>query len=92
MTINVPPVRAKASQETEESAYLETLLDGAGDLTPARRSAQDDTDREGSLQIDYTRPLGALRFDAGYKGDWQALGSTLDAETADADGASLTSP
>ncbi|WP_412060366.1 TonB-dependent receptor domain-containing protein [Rubrivirga sp. IMCC45206] len=82
--------RAEASQETEDSAYLETLLDGAGDLTPARRSSQDDSDREASVQIDYTRALGTLRLDAGYKGDWQALGSTLAAETAGADGVFVT--
>ncbi|WP_420454689.1 TonB-dependent receptor domain-containing protein [Rubrivirga sp.] len=78
--------RADVSDETESQTYVETLLSGAGDLTPARRADQSDLEREASVQVDYTRPFGVLRLDAGYKGDWEVLESDLAAETAGADG------
>lgn len=78
--------RADVSDETEANTYLETLLSGQGDLTAARRAHQTELEREGSLQLDYTRPLGALRLDVGYKGDWELLESGLAADSADASG------
>ena len=78
--------RADVSDETEANTYLETLLSGQGDLTAARRADQTELEREGSVQLDYTRPLGALRIDAGYKGDWERLESGLAADSADASG------
>ncbi len=78
--------RADVSDETEAQTYAETLVSGAGDLTPARRADESELEREGSLQADYTRPLGGLRLDAGYKGEWERSDNALDAETAVASG------
>ena len=61
--------RAKASEEDETQTYSETLLAGSGDLDAPQRVFQDESERELSLRVDYTRPLGGLTLDLGYAGD-----------------------
>ena len=61
---------------TERIAGLETVLE--------RQDAYTDRNRqEGSLQVDYVRPLGGFRFEAGYKGDLERMYSDLYSESAE---------
>ena len=80
--------RGEISDETEQQTYRETLLGGSGDLDNPQDVEESELEREASLQIDYTQPLGGFRLDAGYKGDWEqesnALYSvSLDGETGE---------
>ncbi|MDT0631157.1 TonB-dependent receptor family protein [Rubrivirga sp. S365] len=73
--------RGEVSDEGEDQRYSATLLGGAGALDAPQRVDEDETERELSLQVDYTRPLGAFRLDAGYKGEFEAQSSTLVSES-----------
>ena len=75
--------RGELSDEDEEQTYLETLLNGTGDLDRPQRIDEEETEREVSLAVDYTRPLAGFRLDAGYKGDWESETTSLFAESAD---------
>ena len=83
----VVEARGEASDEGELQTYNETLLGGAGTLDTPQRVDEDETERELSLQLDYTRPVGAFRLDAGYKGDYESESSALRSESLGADGA-----
>ncbi len=76
--------RGEASDESETQTYVETLLAGAGDLDQPQEVEEDENEREASLQVDYTRPIGGFRLDAGYKGDWEREATSLVSVTRDA--------
>ena len=64
-------VRYEQEWEDERGTYAEFgLLDGAVTGTPFRNDDErtDERERESTLRLDYTRPIGALSLDAGYQG------------------------
>ena len=75
--------RAEASEEDEGQTYNEVLLGGVGALDDPQRIAEDESEREASFQVDYTRPIAGFRLDAGYKGDWERESSGLFSESMD---------
>ena len=72
--------RAEVSDEGELQTYDETLLGGTGTLGVPQRVEEDELEREFALAVDYTRPFGDVRFEAGYKGDWETESSGLFSE------------
>ena len=79
--------RGEVSDEGEVQRYRETLLGGAGTLDAPQRVDEDETERELSLQADYSRPVAGLRLDLGYKGDWESESNALLSESLGAGGA-----
>ncbi len=80
--------RFDASGNDGEELFTERFAT-TEDLREQQNAYTDRTDQEFSLQIDYTRPLGAFRLEAGYKGDLESLYSDLYSESAEG-GAPLT--
>ena len=74
--------RFSASANDGDEEYTEQIID-TGELRE-KQLAQNDRDRdEGSLEIDYVRPLGDFRLETGYKGDLERMHSDLFARTLD---------
>ena len=82
-------VRYEKENESDENNYV---LDGnyPGNVVPGastdpfmQRSTQDENNGEGSFQLDYARPLGNGKLEAGYKGSIDLLDSRFVAETFD---------
>ena len=74
--------RFDASADDEEELFTERIADMETVLE--RQDAYTDQNRqEGSLQIDYVRPLGGFRLEAGYKGDLERRYSDLYSESAE---------
>ncbi len=72
--------------EYEDGAYAQHDLTADGDLDALRSRERDDLSEiegEGSLQIDYQRPLGRFDLETGYKGDLRHLDSDELFETFD---------
>lgn len=74
--------RFDASANEGEELFTERLA--AGDALRERQNAfTDRSHQEASFQVDYVRPLGAFRLEAGYKGDLEAIYSDLYSESAE---------
>lgn len=81
-------VRFESEWEDDLERYTETMISGddtiLDDIAEQQLNEQDETGQEGSVQIDYMRPLGEnARLEAGYKGDLQRLNSTFYSESLD---------
>ncbi|GIV58458.1 MAG: TonB-dependent receptor [Rhodothermaceae bacterium] len=76
--------RFNASANDNEDLFTEYLGD-TSDTLEQQNAYTDREDQEFSLQIDYVRPLGPYRLEAGYKGDRESLFSDLYAESAEGD-------
>lgn len=80
-------LRFSRSTEDEEDLFTQQLrtLDGAAaNATPELQSnVFDNLENELTGQLDYVRPLGAGKLEAGYKGTLQILDNTLFSETFD---------
>ena len=80
--------RFDASADDEEELFTERVAD-VGNVLERQDAYTDRNRQEGSLQIDYVRPLGGFRLEAGYKGDLESMYSDLFSESAEG-GAALT--
>lgn len=63
--------------ESEDATYTNYALNG-GALGPERSTETEtvgEDEQDGSLEVDYARPLGSLSLDAGYKGTYRRLDS-----------------
>ena len=68
-------VRYEREWEDETGRYAEhPLLDGGAIGDPLRRDDEwtEEAEQEGTLRLDYTRPLGALALETGYQGSLRA--------------------
>ncbi len=74
--------RFDASANDNEDLFTEFVADGDA-LRERQNGYTDRNRREGSLQIDYVRPLTGFRLEAGYKGDLEKLYSDLYSESAE---------
>ena len=81
--------RFEKEKEDDKNSYV---LDGLrlGQVVPGvgvdqfmQRSTQQENDGESSFQLDYTRPLGNGKLEAGYKGSIDLLDSRFGVETFD---------
>ena len=80
--------RYNASANQDDETYTEFVA--TPDAPRELRLAATDRDRsEASLQIDYVRPLGDLRLEAGYSGEIETIASDLFSELA-IDGGALS--
>jgi len=80
-------LRYNRSTEFEEDLFTEQLRDlsgAAANNTPELQgNEQDNLENEFAAQLDYVRPLGAGKLEAGYKGTLQRLDDTFFSETFD---------
>jgi len=68
--------RVTRNDGSDEDLFIQRQLDPAG--TDVReRSATDETNDTGYLQLDYARPLAGLRLEAGAKTQWEHVSSAL---------------
>lgn len=77
--------RFNASGNDGDERYEERFL-STGDLREQQRVASGRDRQEASLKVDYVRPLGAFRLEAGYDGRIEGLDSDYFSETADSTG------
>ncbi len=73
--------RFSTSNNDGDESYTEQLMDGELrelQLAQTQRDRQD-----GSVQVDYVRPIGQFRLEAGYDGDYEGLKSDLFSQTLD---------
>ena len=79
--------RYEKEDEDDENSYVEDGLrfgtPGAGADPFMQRSTQEENNGEGSLQLDYARPLGNGKLEAGYRGSIDLLESRFGVETFD---------
>ncbi len=79
--------RYEKEDENDENSYAEDGLrfgtSGAGADPFMQRSTQEEDNGEGSLQLDYSRPLGNGKLEAGYRGSIDLLESRFGVETFD---------
>ena len=71
-------LRYEQEWEDETGRYAEYgLLDGSVTGSPFRRDDEwtDEREREGTLRLDYARPLGFLSMEAGYQGGLRSQGT-----------------
>lgn len=68
--------RYNVSGNTDDETFTQT-----GDRAELQRSTSERDRAEASLALDYVRPLGGFRVEAGYKGDLESYLSDLFAET-----------
>ena len=84
-------VRYEKEKEEDENSYaldglrLGEVVPGVGTDSFRQRSTQEENTGEGSLQLDYTRPLGNGKLEAGYRGSIDLLDSRFGVETFDYD-------
>ncbi|MXW63453.1 MAG: TonB-dependent receptor [Bacteroidetes bacterium SB0662_bin_6] len=84
-------VRYEKEKEEDENSYaldglrLGEVVPGVGTDSFQQRSTQEENTGEGSLQLDYTRPLGNGKLEAGYRGSIDLLDSRFGVETFDYD-------
>lgn len=78
--------RFNASANDSDEDYTERLL-ASGDLREHQIVASGRDRQEASLKIDYSRPLGAFRLEAGYDGRLEDLDSDYFSRTRDSTGA-----
>jgi len=76
--------RYDASVNEDDEVFTETLT--AGGLRELQQTRADEDENEVSLQIDYVRPLGGFRLDAGYDGEVETTTQGFFSETADSAG------
>ena len=81
--------RYEKEDEDDENSYAEDGLRfgalGAGTDPFMQRSTQEENNGEGSFQLDYARPLGNGKLEAGYRGSIDLLESRFGVETFDYD-------
>ncbi len=81
--------RYEKEDEDDENSYVEDGLRfgafGAGTDPFMQRSTQEENNGEGSFQLDYARPLGNGKLEAGYRGSIDLLESRFGIETFDYD-------
>ncbi|MBT8401486.1 MAG: outer membrane beta-barrel family protein [Rhodothermia bacterium] len=73
--------RFSTSNNDGDETYTEQLMDATlreKQLATTQRDRQD-----GSVQVDYVRPIGQFRLEAGYDGDYEGLNSDLFSQTLD---------
>jgi outer membrane receptor protein involved in Fe transport len=73
--------------ESSDATYTNRVLTN-GTVGPVRSTETEtvnEDEQDGSLEIDYTRPLGSLALDAGYKGTYRRLDSDQAYEEPNAD-------
>ena len=79
--------RYEKENEDDTSSYEEDGLNfgalGGGSDVFRQRSTQGENTDEGSFQLDYVRPLGSGKLEAGYKGSIDVLDSRFGVETFD---------
>ena len=73
--------RYNVSGNTDDETFTQT-----GDRPELQRSTTDRDRSEASFELNYVRPLGTFRLEAGYKGDLETYTSDLFAETRADDG------
>lgn len=65
-------LRYEHEREDEVGTYTERALSASqalGSVQDRERDLFEETEGEGSLEIDYTRPLGTIRIETGYQGE-----------------------
>jgi outer membrane receptor protein involved in Fe transport len=69
-------VRGTRNASDDQDAFTQRLLSGSepDELT---RTQNDQVNDEANLQVDYTRPLGAMRLETGFKGTLRRVDSDL---------------
>ncbi len=83
--------RYEKEKEEDENSYaldglrLGEVVPGVGTDSFQQRSTQEENTGEGSLQLDYSRPLGNGKLEAGYRGSIDLLDSRFGVETFDYD-------
>lgn len=81
--------RYERENEEDENSYAEDGLRfealGAETEPFMQRSMQAENTGEGSLQLDYSRPLGSGKLEAGYRGSIDLLDSRFEVSTFDRD-------
>lgn len=76
-------IEARFDASANEGDELFTELDaGTNDMHRRQNAFTDRNNQEASLQVDYVRPIGAFRLEAGYKGDLEMMYSDLYSESA----------
>ena len=79
--------RYEKEDEDDENSYVEDGVRfgafGAGADPFMQRSTQGENNGEGSFQLDYSRPLGNGKLEAGYRGSIDLLDSRFEVETFD---------
>ena len=84
-------VRYEKEKEDEKDSYSQNGfrfgggVPGVGADPFMQRSTQDENNGEGSFQLDYVRPLGNGKLEAGYNGSIDLLDSRFGVETFDHD-------
>lgn len=74
--------RVEASANDGEELFTERFAETEN--VRERQNALTDRDRQSaSLQVDYVRPIGEFRLEAGYKGDLESMYSDLFSESAE---------
>ncbi len=64
--------------ENSDNEYANYVLQGAGDIGPQRSSESEvvnEDEQDGTLEVDYLRPLGSFELETGYKGSYRRLQS-----------------
>jgi outer membrane receptor protein involved in Fe transport len=65
-------LRYEREWESEDGSYTQRTLTPSRDLGPVQdreREDMDETEEEGTLEIDYTRPFGETLLETGYQGE-----------------------
>lgn len=65
-------LRYEGARESEDNTYTQRDLSSGSDLGPVQERERDDLDeveQEGSLELDYTRPLAGLTLETGYQAE-----------------------
>ena len=77
--------RYNVSTNEDDEIYDQNLLSGdpASDIREYQLSRTEDDRDEASLEVNYVRPLGRFRVEAGYKGDLETQVESFFAETRD---------
>jgi len=66
-------LRYESEWEDEDGSYREFGLTEAMELGPRRQREREDMserEQEGTIELDYVRPLGRFDLEAGYQGEW----------------------
>ncbi|MDX1428991.1 MAG: TonB-dependent receptor, partial [Rhodothermales bacterium] len=74
--------RFSTSNNDGDESYTEQLA-SSGDLRERQIAATSRDRSDGSLQVDYVRPIGLYRLEAGYDYDYEGLNSDLFSQTMD---------
>ncbi|MDX1532552.1 MAG: outer membrane beta-barrel protein, partial [Rhodothermales bacterium] len=69
--------------ETYDQRLLSAAADAGDDIREYQLSTRERDRDEASLEVDYVRPLGDFRLEAGYKGDLETQYQSLFVETRD---------